>query len=84
MEDETDLYGDLDDAFTVPLEKDLAKTKQDEEAKVAAEKALTEKINKLQSQLDEMTEKYQTLNNNTSYLLETAREELARWVKCFL
>lgn len=79
-----DLYGDLDDAFTVPLEKDLAKTKQDEEAKVAAEKALTEKINKLQSQLDEMTEKYQTLNNNTSYLLETAREELARWVKCFL
>lgn len=74
------LYADLDnldDAFQ-PLSKDLEKKRQDEAAKIAIDKTLTDQIENLQAELEEMKKKNINLDTNMNFLLDTAKEELKR------
>jgi hypothetical protein len=78
IEPEIDLYGDLDEAFNQPLEKDVEKKKAEEQLKLLVEKEAAEKTAKLENDHQRLKADYMKLEKNLSVLTLTAKNEVKR------
>lgn len=78
IEPEFDLYDDLDDAFTEPLEKDVEKKKAEEHQKLLAATETAEKCAKLEKDYQQLKDENLQINKNLSLFTLTAKNEISR------
>jgi hypothetical protein len=72
------LYGDLDDAFTTPLDREVDKVKEDEEAKSKALELAENQIEILQNENMRLIESNKQLAYNMQCFLATGNCEVQR------
>lgn len=77
-EPDFDIYADLDDAFTQPLDKDVAKEKAVELERLQLHEDLLKKVENLESVNKELRASNERLNRNLSIFTLTAKDEIAR------
>lgn len=77
-EPDFDIYADLDDAFTQPLDKDIAKEKAAELERLQLQEDLLKKVENLESLNKKLRASNERLNRNLSILTVTVKDEIAR------
>lgn len=77
-EPDFDIYADLDDAFTQPFDKDIAKEKAAELERFQLQKDLLKKVETLESVNKQLRASNERLNRNLSIFTLTAKDEINR------